>query len=398
MMERVRLVVFGLGNRAKKYLSYLDMHPGAAELVAVVEPDPYNRAWACDRYGVPQAACFSEADAFFRSDIAVDAAIIASPDRVHYAQMRGLLARKCPVLLEKPAACTWEECLELERLSAGVPVGICYVMRLHPYYRRIKEILSSGELGPVQAIEHTEFVGPDRMGHTYVRGYWSRAGESTSIFLSKCCHDADLLLWMTGRKASDIRSEGSLTFFCPANAPSGSALRCIDCPMERVCRYSAVDLYRRRGEWTGSFVVPDGKTLSDVVEYELSEGRFGRCVFHCDNDVFDRQTVLFRLGDIPVTMKLDGITPREGRVSIFRCQRGTLEARETEILVQGPNGRREDFTEISRLPLHAYADHAIVKDFLRAVREGTPLAAPLSESLESHRICFVAQECNQSDK
>ena len=60
MMERVRLVVFGLGNRAKKYLSYLDMHPGAAELVAVVEPDPYNRAWACDRYGVPQAACFAE--------------------------------------------------------------------------------------------------------------------------------------------------------------------------------------------------------------------------------------------------------------------------------------------------------------------------------------------------
>lgn len=397
-MERLRLVVFGLGNRARKYLSYLDMHPKEAVLAAVIEPDKFNRAWARRRYGVPGAACFADAESFFSSGIEVDAAIVASPDRVHYSQMKGLLAMKCPALLEKPAACSWEECQELERLAAGIPVGICYVMRFHPYYRRIKDIIDSEELGRVVSVEHTEFIGPDRMGHTYVRGHWSKAEESAPIFLSKCCHDVDMLLWLLGGKASEISSEGSLSFFCPSNAPAGSMARCIDCPMEQVCRYSAVDLYRRRREWTGSFVIPDGQTLSDVVERELTEGRFGRCVFHCDNDVFDRQTVSFRLGDIPVVMKMDGITPREGRVSIFRCEKGTIEARETEILILGANGRREDFTEASRLPLHAYADHAVVEDFFRAIREGGRPSAPLDEALESHRVCFVAQECNKSDR
>ena len=61
------------------------------------------------------------------------------------------------------------------------------------------------------------------------------------------------------------------------------------------CPYSAVKLYRDRKAWVAGFDVPEGKTLEEVIEEELKTGRYGRCVYHCDNDVNDLQKVQIRM-------------------------------------------------------------------------------------------------------
>ena len=382
----VRVAFIGVGNRAGKYLSCL---PSDARAAFLVDPDPIRLSQAAAKYGVPANACFPDAESFFSVHREVDGVIITTPDRLHHRQAMAAIRAGYPVLLEKPAAASQEEFDSLleESERAGVPVSVCLVMRYHPYFRRIKEIVESGEIGRILSIDHTESIGPDRMGHTFVRGLWSRKDLSCPIFLSKCSHDVDFLLWLSGGQAQNISSEGGLTKFHAGRAPAGAALRCQDCPLD--CPYSAVKLYRDRQAWVAGFDVPEGRTLEKVIEEELETGRYGRCVYHCDNNVNDLQDVRIRLDNgILLRMLLDGVSLEEGRRTVIRGTDGLLRAQGTTLEI---NGRTEDFSALADLPLHAGADRLLVEDFLDSLRTGHPTAAPLSTTREAHRICFLAR-------
>ncbi len=380
-----RIAFIGVGNRAGKYLSCL---PADAEVAYLVDPDSLRLSQAAAKYGVPANACFLDAETFFSSRREVDGVIITTPDRLHHRQAAEAIRAGYPVLLEKPAAASQAEFDDLLKESerTGVPVSVCLVMRYHPYFRRIKEIVESGEIGRILSIDHTESIGPDRMGHTFVRGLWSRKDLSGPIFLSKCSHDVDFLLWLAGGRALEVSSEGGLTKFDLGHAPAGAALRCLDCPLD--CPYSAVRLYRDRRAWVAGFDVPEGRTLEDVIEEELKTGRYGRCVYHCDNDVNDLQKVRIRLDNgILLQMLLDGISPEEGRRIVIRGSDGILRAQGVTLEV---NGRTEDFSALADSPLHAGADRLLVEDFIDSLRTGRPTDAPLSTTREAHRICFLA--------
>ena len=382
----LKIAFIGVGNRAGKYLSCL---PEDAEAAFLVDPDPVRLSQAAAKYGVPANACFLDAETFFSVHRDVDGVIITTPDRLHHGQAVNAIRAGYPVLLEKPAAASQEEFDDLleESERTGVPVSVCLVMRYHPYFRRIKEIIESGEIGRIVSIDHTESIGPDRMGHTFVRGLWSRKDLSGPIFLSKCSHDVDFLLWLAGGRALDVSSEGALTKFNIDHAPAGAALRCLDCPLD--CPYSAVKLYRDRKAWVAGFDVPEGKTLEEVIEEELNLGRYGRCVYHCDNDVNDLQKVQIRLDNgIQLQMMLDGVSPEEGRRIVIRGSEGTLRAQGVTLEV---NGRTEDFSALADSPLHAGADRLLVEDFIDSLRTGLPTDAPLSTTREAHRICFLAR-------
>ena len=380
-----RIAFIGVGNRAGKYLSCL---PADASASFLVDPDPVRLTQAARRYGLPPDACFPDAASFFARPREVDGVVITTPDRQHFAQAMAAVKAGYPVLLEKPAAVSQEEFDLLLAASerTGVPVSVCLVMRFHPFFRRIKELVDGGTVGRLVSIDHTESIGPDRMAHTFVRGLWSRKDVSCPIFLSKCSHDADFLLWIAGGKALEVSTEGRLTKFRAESAPAGSAPRCMDCPL--ACPYSAVSLYRDRHEWVAGFDVPEGKTLEEVIGEELETGRYGRCVYRCDNDVNDFQTVRVRLDSgIRLRMELEGVTLEEGRRMTLRGTEGSILVAGTSIFV---NGREEDYSALRDLPLHAGADRLLVEDFIDSLRTGKPALAPLSSTREAHRICFLA--------
>ena len=388
--NHIRIALLGVGNRAGKYLSCL---PDGVEVAALVDPDPLRLSQVGARY--PGCLCFRDADAFFAARCQVDGVIIAAPDRLHFSLTMQAVRAGYPVLLEKPAALTehdYRDMLEASR-AAGVPVGLCLPMRYHPCFRRVREIVASGLLGPLESLDHTEFVGPDRMAHTFVSGGRARKQDAGPIFLSKCCHDADFLLSLTGGTVLSLTSSGSLTRFRASSAPEGAADRCIDCPLKASCPYSAVDLYQVRREWIAGFNVPDGETLDQVISAELQAGRYGRCVYHCDNDVNDYQTVVATL-EHGVTLKitLDGISLREGRLLTVRGRDGVLTMDGPILTIASADGTRvEDFSAFERIPLHAGADRLIVEDFIASLRDGRPMTATLEASLEAHRLCFRAE-------
>ena len=238
-MERiVNLCAIGIGNRARKYLEYAESHPDKARVCAVVDTDPYRLAEARCRYSLAENQCFADVDDFIRSGIGADGVIVATGDDTHYSISRKILEAGFNLLLEKPMAENIRQCRELVALAErkNAVTAMCYVMRYHPYFSRIREIARSGEFGKITEINHRVNVGIDRMTHTFVRGLWSRKDESSPIFVSKCCHDVDFIFWLAGPEhLSDdlkISSKGSLTKYCQEAAPEHSAERCVKCPIE----------------------------------------------------------------------------------------------------------------------------------------------------------------------
>ena len=388
------IAVLGVGNRARKYLSCL---PENVRVRCLVEPEEIRLRQAAARLGVPPECCFSSHEEFFAvPHPEIEAAIVAAPDQLHVPLALSCVEQGWHVLLEKPAATDDRQYRMLMEAAdmAHVHVGVCLELRLHPFFRRIREL--AGELGPISRIDHEEHIGPDRMAHTFVRGLWSQKAATGPIFLSKCCHDADFLMWLVGAEsAGDVYSRGALTVFRSSHAPDGATERCIDCPLERECRYSAVDLYLRRGEWTSGFDVPEGQTLADVIETELREGRYGRCVYHCDNDVYDNQTVNAVLDSgVRITMHLEGTSMQEGRSTQIIGERGMLlaDGGRVSLMLDGMVTAQveNDFSALNDAPLHAGADAALLQDFFESIAEGREPAASLRSAYPGHQLCYLA--------
>lgn len=386
----MNIAVIGAGNRARKYLSCI---PGEVHVAYIVEPEPLRLSSTAAACGVPPERCFTSAEEFFSQPRGIQAVIVATPDKLHVPVALEAVRHGCHVLLEKPVAQTLPEYMSLleASLSQGVQVGVCLEMRFHPYFQRIKEIVESGLLGDLVEILHTEHIGPDRMTHSFVRGLWSRAEDAGPIFLSKCCHDADFLMWLSGGSVVEAHSSGLIRKFRTDRAPYGATARCLDCPVAD-CPYSAVKLYRERREWVDGFDIPSGSTFEEVIDAELAHGRYGRCVYRCNNDVFDTQDVEAVLStDVRLNMHLEGTSMQEGRTTVIRGTKASLKADGWRISVSrsGALVLTEDFSHLGDLPLHAGADRALVEDFFEAISSGREPLATLSSALEGHKLCFA---------
>ncbi len=394
----VRLAAIGAGNRMRTYMQYVEKNPHAVRLVAVIEPDSVRRNMLADRFGVPQEMRFASDKDFFALPHVADAVVICSPDKFHYPQSLMAIEKGYHILLEKPIARSAEECEEILRRSdeAGVRVSVCHVLRFHAMFLKIKELVASGRYGKIIGITHNEGVGIDRATHSYVRGTMNSEEENTSLLLAKCCHDVDLLLWISGGRCRAVSSFGSLRWFRKENAPASAALRCIDCAEEMQCPFSAVDLYKRRRDWIRNFIPGPGQTVDDVIDNELHEGRYGRCVYHCDNDLVDNQSVMMRMCDgVIISLIINVFTQRD-------CRNVEIRMSEGEIICDGDTIRarhfrsREtatyDFSHLRKIHAHGGADLALFANFIENLRnQEVPLGAPLQEIIDSHNVIFEAE-------
>lgn len=401
--RRVTIVAVGAGNRMNAYAEYADLHPEEMQIVAVVEPNRIRREGLAGRCGVSSENCFESWDVFFRKEKMADAVFICTPDHLHYEPTLLALERGYDVLLEKPIAQSWSECRAIVDKAHALHriVGVCHVLRYHPYFIKLKEIIAQGRLGRLITVNHVEAVGIERMTHAFVRGLWRKESETNPMILSKACHDLDLLVWLTGKRCLKVSSYGALTWFRKENAPEGSTARCTQgCRVEEECPYSALDLYYRRKRWLRHFDLPAEAEADSVILRELEIGPYGRCVYRCDNDVVDHQVVsLWMEDEVTVNFSMDAFTRDSGRRTHCMFSKGEVFGDERTLTVRyfHPNCPEEvyDFSVVAgECNYHGGADLNIVGDFLQAVRQrnGAALLTNIDSSLESHRIAFEIEK------
>ncbi len=407
--KRLTAVLVGLGHRALLYGSYALAHPDELKIVGLADPNAGRLQRAAAMFDTPSAHCFSTAEALAAQPAFADAAINGTMDRQHVPTTLPLLEAGYHVLVEKPIAPDQEALLRLLATAHRTErvLMICHVLRYAPFYVAVRERVHAGEIGDLISVTTVENVSYHHMAVAFVRGKWNRRERANPMLLAKCCHDLDIISWMkSGIAPRWVASHGSLMYFKPENAPPGSGTRClVDCHIEEPCPYSARKHYIEQGLWK-FYAWDDLEPIENpTVEQKLASLRgdnpYGRCVWRCDNDVVDHQSVSVEFEDGCVaTHTMVGGTARPCRsLHLVGTQgeiQGTLE--EGAFVVRHPDtrvpqGYAETHVEVDVAhDMHGGGDFRLVHDFL-AVLRGEPASISttgIADSVYGHLIAYAA--------
>lgn len=398
MNSRVKIAAIGLGNRTCKYLRYVAENQDLVELVAAVDTDSSRFANVLETFNMPEEHCFDTIESMAESGIHIDACIIGTPDKYHHEMAMKAMHSGWHVLLEKPMGQSAEQCEEIVQVSkdTGKMVSVCYVLRYHPYFIKLKELTERPEVGKIRSVNHIERVGKDRMTHTFIRGPWNKAEMNTSVFFTKCCHDVDFVLWLTGDDVISINSSHGARLF--TEVPCEAADRCLCCPIEKDCAYSAVDLYLRRKDWIKGFSPLPGETQEETIRRMLEGSRYGRCIYRCpEHDGVEFQTVELNLSSgIRAEINMECNTVDTARLTTIDCENAVIFGEESTIKIEFKDQTPDetyDFSWAKSMSLHAGADLLIIQEFINAIRE-EHLQTRTSGTTPflSHKICFMAEK------
>jgi predicted dehydrogenase len=455
MTKPVRLMLFGAGNRgADAYGAYALRHPDQVNFIAVADPDPVRREKFAQAHQIRPEHQFTTWQETLQVGKIADAVVDATQDELHHDSAVAALQAGYDMLLEKPIAPTLAQTLDIIRTAEANDrtLVICHVLRFTDFFQKVNEIIKSGRLGQVVNISHSENVSYFHMAHSYVRGNWRNTDIAAPMILAKCCHDLDLLYWWMDDKPKTLSSAGNLLWYRPEHAPEGAPDRCTDgCPIADTCPFYAPRIYRDNvpikiavsksdrpllqsiGKLTLnapkfakalSAVIPPLKTLTsysgwprntitdhpesdEAVMEALRTGPYGRCVYHCDNNVVDHQVVeiTFKNG-ITATLTMQGHSDEEGRslrvdgsqaslFGKFSYSQAWLEVREH---LTGAVERFRFPSEVDQTSGHGGGDAGLMHHFVQVMRGEVPPLTSARDSLESHLMAFAAEESRLKNK
>lgn len=185
-----RIAVLGCGYWGSNHIRTLK---GLGALYAVSDA---NRARA-EGFASEQDCLAIDAEALFtRPD--VDAIVMALPPQFHAEAAIKAVENGKDVLVEKPIALTVPDA---ERAVAAAEANgrifmVGHVLRFHPAFEKLKELIDQGELGEVKYI-HSHRLGLGKF-HTENDALWDLAP-----------HDLSMILAITGQAPIETRGEGA---------------------------------------------------------------------------------------------------------------------------------------------------------------------------------------------
>ena len=408
MSQKIYTVaIIGVGSRgADAYGNLLMKFPERFKIVSLCDLRQERLNRFSKQFGVNPDLCFLDEKEFFKEKRA-DLLIIATLDKDHVRQCLKAFELGYDIMMEKPITDSREECLQV--LAAQKKYGgkalVCHVLRYAPAFLKIDEILQSGAIGKLVAINATEQVCYWHQAHSYVRGNWRRSADTTPMILAKCCHDLDLLQFYVRSKCKSVSSVGNLVHFKKENAPEGAAERCVDCKYIETCPYSAKTFYIDRWKQVGSpennwpyNVIAPAPSTEEKLMAAIQTGPYGRCVFRCDNDVVDHQiTQMTFENGVKATLTMTAFTAGGGRRIFFYGTEGELVLDEEAGAIHLKKfGHPEETIALKSLVEngfgHGGGDFGLVNSLYDMLEGKASAETALEASIESHLIGICAEE------
>lgn len=408
VQDNIKIAIIGCGARGKEtYGRYAMKKDSGLSIVAVCDNDPIKLESAKEEFDLSCDVCFEDYNDLFSLGKIADCVIIANYDQEHFDATIKAINLGYDILLEKPISNNLEECIKIRNLAneKNVKVIVCHVMRYTSYYMYLKKLLKDGVIGDLVAIEQTEDVGYWHMAHAFVRGNFRNSDTTSPMILQKCCHDFDLIMYLTEERPVSLTSFGGLRFFNNKNCPKNATDYCIDCKEE--CVFNAVnfyvDLYKDKiknnldpNVWPLSQVAED--PTEEKIIANLRSSNWGKCVFKSDNNVVDHQFTTMRLekGTI-ATLTMIGFSNDGGRQTHCYGTKGEIyldEQRKTiEISIFGQKKTTTHFAELSNdFSGHGGGDNEMMREFVECMHSSTKkMTSSIDLSVDSHILAFASE-------
>lgn len=202
-MSKVRIGIIGIGGMGSSHAqNIMAGKVPHAELTAVCDVRAERLQWAKQNYG-DSVKLYDDAEAFFHSK-AFDAVLIATPHYDHPGMAIQALKFGYHTLIEKPAGVYTKAVREMNEaaVKSDKVFAIMYNQRTNPVYRKLKELIDSGELGELKRSIWiiTNWYRPQSY---YDAGGWRAtwSGEGGGVLLNQDPHQLDLWQWICGMPA-----------------------------------------------------------------------------------------------------------------------------------------------------------------------------------------------------
>lgn len=423
----ITAIIVGAGHRAFVYSELAKTNPEMLKIVGVADPNPIRRKKAMEYFGFGEDMCFESAQELAEKGKLADAVINGTMDEQHLETAVPLLNAGYDMLLEKPFAPNKEEMQEIVECARtnNSKVMICHVLRYTPFYYSIKERIVNGEIGDIINIQTTEHVSYHHLSTSYVRGKWANSDKCrTSMLLAKCCHDLDIMMWMMSEtKPVQISSYGSRFQFREENAPKEAGTICMkDCPLADSCVYSTKRLYIDHPDRWAFYVWDaleniENPTIEDKIALMKSDSPYARCIYKCDNNVVDHQSVLvnFESGATGTHNMVGGSAEPRRNIHIIGTKGeifGNFEESKFTVLKINPSlDAHNEECDVEEVDLkisgdmvgayggHGGGDERLAADFVKFIRGEKPSLACTSifDSVAGHLSVYLADYSRENN-
>lgn len=194
-LKPIRFGVIGVGTMGREHASVIAANP-ALKLVGVTDAQARTGRKVASDYG---CKWFDSAAEMIGSG-EVDAVVIVTPHWQHADLAIAALRAGLHVLCEKPLTVTVVQSDEVLRVAAeseGI-FAVVHQKRFEPAYLYAKELLDSGELGPIYRCSMIESAWRSEAYYQSSpwRGTWK--GEGGGVLLNQAPHILDRYAWLCG--------------------------------------------------------------------------------------------------------------------------------------------------------------------------------------------------------
>ncbi|MFN2416659.1 MAG: Gfo/Idh/MocA family protein [Pyrinomonadaceae bacterium] len=165
-----------------------------------------------------------------------DVLMVTTVDSTHVDFITRAFDRGLDVITEKPMVTDERQVkavLDAERRN-NRKIIVAFNYRYAPKHQKIKEILRSGEIGPVTSVDFSWYLDTSH-GADYFRRWHRLKSRGGSLWVHKATHHFDLINWWLGADPVEVMAFGELNVYGKANPYRHT--HCRPCPHKSKCPF-----------------------------------------------------------------------------------------------------------------------------------------------------------------
>lgn len=201
MDNKIKLGIIGIGNMGTSHAKNI-VNGDCPEFVltAVADTNEERLTWFAENVS-SEAVRFDDAIKMLDSGL-IEACIVATPHYDHTSYAIECMKRGIHVMVEKPAGVYTKQVREMNAEAEKHPevvFGMMFNQRTNHIYRKMKELVESGEYGNIRRTNWlitNWYRAQAYYDSSDWRATWS--GEGGGVLLNQCPHQLDLWQWICG--------------------------------------------------------------------------------------------------------------------------------------------------------------------------------------------------------